>query len=108
MDVEEPNKFIEVLMKNNIFEFLVTTLSKLKDEENPDDVQVVSDIFSILENFLDFYPQSATILCEKTKIISLLLKKLKVKKISHNRLFASEIFTMLIQNSTENQILMGK
>jgi len=110
MEVEEPNKFIDILLKNKVLEHLISILYKLNDDENPEDVQIVSDILSVLENFLEFYPQSATILCEKTKILSYLIKRVKIKNntISQNQLFASEILVMLIQNSTENQILMGK
>jgi beta-catenin-like protein 1 len=108
--VENPKEFLELFISNDIFGILVNLLFSLS-EDVKDEYQIVSDILSVLENFIEIYPFSSQLLCENTKLLNWLLKRIyrEDDEVSFpNKLFASEILNSLIQASTENQILFTK
>ena len=57
---------------------------------------------AILENLSEIRPALCGTMCEKTTILKFLLKRLKVKKFDANKLYASEILSILLQADTEN------
>jgi beta-catenin-like protein 1 len=109
-DLSHPKEFLEHFISNNLFDLLVSNLLRTNDLENKEDEQIVSDILSVIENFLDVYPFSAKLFGEKTKLISWLLNRIRVHEeyLSRSKLFASEILMNLIQSSTDNQIILAK
>lgn len=109
-DISHPKEFLEYFISNNLFDLLVSNLLRTNDSEIKEDEQIVSDILSVIENFLDIYPFAAKLFGEKTKLISWLLNRIKINEESFSRtkLFASEILMNLIQSSAENQIILAK
>jgi len=68
----------------------------------------------ILENLIEVLPEIPQLVCDNTKIIQWLIKKLnpknrlKDKTFDDNKLYASEILILLLQNNRENQFTFGK
>jgi len=91
-----------------LIEGLVQNLSRL-DVEKEDDSEGINKILNVLENILEIKPDTAQYIVDNTKILVWLLKKLSPKTpFDDNKLYASEIFSILIQYNKENQFTLGK
>jgi beta-catenin-like protein 1 len=106
-ELEFPKEFLELFISNNIFELLTNIIQKL-NEKNKDELQLISDILSVFENFLDVYPFTSQLICEKTHLLEWLIKRISKKENLNIRLFASEIIDSLILSSSDNQIIFNK
>lgn len=107
-ELENPKQFLEILIGSNIFELLVNNLFRLENESsNADDKQIVGDILSVLENFLDVYSYSSKLLGEKTKLFDWLIKRIRIGGMDTNKLFASELLNTLAVDAN-NQLILAK
>ncbi len=94
--------FIDALAKEPPgLELLVQNLFRL-DETNNEDPQGVHDTFAVIENILEVRPAYADAICERTSILTFLLNRLKTKAFDDNKLYASEILSIILQSSAEN------
>lgn len=85
-------------------ELLVQNLSRL-DEERFEEKQAVFSTLSIFENMINIDPTVCESLVAKTKILSFLISRLKPKSlIDSNKEYASEILSILLQNSRQNRL----
>lgn len=98
---------VEALVKNNALELLVQNLSRLEESE-PDEAAAVFNTLSILENMIEVKPPVAELVCERTKLLRWLLNRIKVREFDSNKLYASEILAILLQNSSLNQRRVGQ
>ena len=96
------------MIHNHVLDLLVQIITKLYDSEDIDDKQIITDSLSVIENIIEIYPISTRYLCEKTKLLNCLIKKLKDPKKDFIKLFCSEILVSLIQGADENRILFGQ
>lgn len=92
---------------------MVQNLSRL-DENKQDNFNAVHKTLKIFENLIELFPEIPQNLCDNTKILQWLIKKLspknklKDKLFDDNKLYASEILILLLQNHKENQYTFGK
>ncbi|GBG66651.1 hypothetical protein CBR_g66787 [Chara braunii] len=106
-DNEEPALvLVNALVDNNALELLVQNLSRL-DERDPDEAAAVFNTLGIVENLVEVNPQVTESVCERTKLLRWLLNRVKVRDFDSNRLYASEILAILLQNSSVNQRRVG-
>jgi beta-catenin-like protein 1 len=96
---------IDEFLKLQGLELIIQNLSRL-DETNDEDAQGVYNIMTILENLINLRPTIAIFVCLKTQILKFLLIRLKVRKFDANKLYCSEILSILLQASEENQRLI--
>jgi beta-catenin-like protein 1 len=82
---------------------LVQNLGRL-EESNAEDADGVYGTLNVFENLVEFRPSLSITLCTKTGIIKFLLKRLKSKKFDSNKLYASELLSILLQ---DNAALLG-
>jgi len=95
-------------IKNKLIEGLVQNLSRL-DVEKEDDSEGINKILNVLENILEIKPDTAQYIVDNTKIFVWLIKKLSPKvPFDDNKLYASEIFAILVQFNKDNQFTFGK
>ena len=92
---------IDALLDGQCLELIVQNLSRL-DETSDEDSQGVHDSFSILENLLEIRPSLALMMGEKTHIFKFLLLRLQAKSFDQNKLYCSELLSMLLQNEASN------
>lgn len=59
---------------------------------------------AIIENLVEVRPDIAVTTCAKTHILKFLLVRLKVKKFDANKLYCSEILSILLQTDAINQV----
>jgi len=87
---------VDGLIESAALEQLVRFLGRL-DEAEDDQKQGVYNIMSIIENLSELQPLSLETVCEKTELIDWLLKRLKVKAFDANKLYASEVLSIICQ-----------
>jgi beta-catenin-like protein 1 len=105
---DEPAKvLVDALIENNALELLVQNLSRM-DETDGDEATAVFHTLSIVENMIEVSPQVAELVCERTKLLRWLLNRIKVREFDSNKLYASEILAILLQNSNVNQKKLGQ
>lgn len=96
---------ITATIKIQGFELLVQNLSRL-DETNDEDAQGVHNTMAIFENFLEIQPDISVHLCEKTYILHYLLNRIRTKNFDANKLYCSEILSILLQSDVRNQKIL--
>ena len=111
-EIDNPQAFMELYIANDVFPRLVRLLFTLNEQSvgHTDITQYQIDVLSILENYIDIYSPSATLLCQQTRILQWLLSVITasnehLSELERNdlRLFASETLYALLQASSENQ-----
>jgi beta-catenin-like protein 1 len=98
---------VDALLSNKLLELMAQVLNRL-DERQPDEKQGVYNTLEIIENLTEVDVAICKQIGEKTDIIKWILKRLQVKEFDDVKLYASEILSILVQNSKDNQILVGK
>ena len=84
------------------------------DENKQDQFNAVHKTLKIIESLIEIIPDLPQTLCDNTKIFQWLIKKLnpknklKDKVLDDNKLYASEILILLLQQHKENQYTFGK
>ena len=84
------------------------------DENKQDQFNAVHKTLKIIEALIEIIPDLPQTLCDNTKIFQWLIKKLnpknklKDKVLDDNKLYASEILILLLQQHKENQYTFGK
>ncbi|XP_065203764.1 beta-catenin-like protein 1 [Planococcus citri] len=103
---EGANCLIEALFKNEICALLVQNLERL-DESVKEESDGVHKSLAIFENLIEFVPEKVPEI-GKQGLMTWLLKRLKAKiPFDQNKLYASEILSILLQQSKENRELFG-
>lgn len=97
--------FVNAVIKIQGFELLVQNLSRL-DESNDEDAQGVHNTMAIFENILEIQAEISIHLCEKTYLLSFLLNRLRVKTFDANKLYCSEILSILLQSDIKNRKIL--
>ncbi|XP_047523466.1 beta-catenin-like protein 1 [Pieris napi] len=86
---------------------LLHNLSRL-DEQVPDERDAVHNTLGIIENITEFRPELCVEVA-KQGFIQWILKRLKMKiPFDANKLYATEILSILLQNTPENRKLLGE
>ncbi|KAI9139486.1 Catenin-beta-like protein [Paraphysoderma sedebokerense] len=107
-EVEEGIKlFMNSLLENQLLDLLVQNLSRL-DENQPEDKQGVFNTLNVIENLTSFLPSVTETIVKTTSFLAWLLARIKVKPFDSNKQYASEILAILLQNSKENRLKLGK
>merc|ERR1719225_1564114 len=109
--MNESEEGAEVLLKalvdNQICSLLVTNLERL-DETVKEESEGVHNTLAIIENLVELRPEMCKDVAE-AGFINWLIKKLKVKvPFDENKLYASEILSILLQTEPDNRKLFGQ
>ncbi|XP_058792146.1 beta-catenin-like protein 1 [Phymastichus coffea] len=103
---DEADVLIDALLNQQVFALLVQNLERL-DETISDESSGVFNTLSIFENLLEIKPEIC-VDAGKQGLITWLLKRVKVKgPFDSNKLYATEILSILLQNTSENKLLLG-
>merc|ERR1719510_281586 len=99
---EGTSALIQALVSNQISALLVQNLDRL-NEGIREESDGIHNTLSIVENLVEFRPE----VCKEVAdagLLTWLMKKLKVKvPFDNNKLYASEILSILLQNEPENR-----
>ncbi|CAK1599940.1 unnamed protein product [Parnassius mnemosyne] len=104
---EGAEELINALAEAEAPALLLHNLTRL-DEQVPDERDAVHNTLGIIENITEFRPE----LCHevaKQGFLQWILKRLKLKvPFDGNKLYATEILSILLQNTPENRKLLGE
>ncbi len=101
LDDAEP--FIEAFLAAQGLELIVQNLSRL-DERNEEDAQGVQQTLNVIENLVELDAEIAVKVCKQTHILKFLLNRCKNKNFDANKLYSSEILSILLQADERNQV----
>lgn len=97
---------IEALRKQQACALLVQNLDRL-DETSKEDSEGVHNTLAIIENLTEIKPEICREAAEQG-LMQWILKRLKLKMpFEGNKLYCSEILSILLQNTNENRLLLG-
>ncbi|KAL0095420.1 Catenin-beta-like protein [Phycomyces blakesleeanus] len=99
--------FVDALLENELLSLLVQNLERL-DEKEETDRQGVFKILGILENLMALEPSLAERIALDTEFLSWTLKRLQAKVFDSNRGYASEILSILLQESRVVRLKLGE
>jgi len=98
---------IQALIDNQVFARMIAAMERL-DESVKEESDGVHNAMSILENIVEFRPTVAKEVAE-AGFMNWLIKKLKEKvPFDGNKLYASEILSILLQNEPANRLMYGE
>jgi len=104
---EGAEALIQSLIDNQVFSLMIASIERL-DESVKEEADGVHNALSILENVTEFRPTVCADVAE-SGFMTWLIKKLKVKvPFDANKLYASEILSILLQNAPENRKMFGE
>ena len=104
---EGAEALIEALVRNQVAAQLVQCMDKL-NESVREESDGVHNALSIFENLVEFRPAVCAEAAE-AGLVAWLVKKVKVKvPFDNNKLYASEILSILLQNEPENRKRFGE
>lgn len=108
-DEEESLKLlVESLLKAHLLPALVLTLRRFTE---PDDSDAIHQSLGIFENIIEVNPAIAGRTVSESDLLSWILVRVmpaKGKKFDNNKLYASEILSILLQDSSENRLRLGQ
>ena len=102
--MEQANVLIEALLAEDFLPLLIDNLSRL-DEASDEQAEGVHNVLGIVEHLIELKPALADVIVAQTNLLKWLLKRVaaRAKTFHPNRLYASEILSMLLQTSVPNQ-----
>ncbi|KAL1140811.1 hypothetical protein AAG570_000739 [Ranatra chinensis] len=105
--VEGAEALVESLLNHQVCSLLLHNLQRL-DENVKEESDGVHNTLAIIENLIELRPQLVGEI-GKQGLMQWLLKRIKAKiSADQNRLYSSEILSILLQNNKENKILLGE
>ncbi|XP_065185882.1 beta-catenin-like protein 1 [Sycon ciliatum] len=97
---------IDALLQGNCLAHFVQNMERL-DEKQRDDGDGVHNTLGIVENLCEFGMDTVCSQAVQQGLMHWLVKRVKVRGFDANKLYASEILSILLQNSTENRRVLG-
>lgn len=102
-ELEQANVLISALVENSAFDVLVDCLGRL-NETVAEESEAVHKTLGIIENMLESDPSKlAPLVVAKTAFMPWLLRRVKERAFDANRLYATELLSILLQSQPENQ-----
>ncbi len=90
-----------------MFDLLVSNLARL-DEKEETDSQGIFHILGTFENLLSFMPPLSEQVVQETTLLKWLLDRIQVKAYDSNKQYASEILSILLQESRDNRLRLAE
>uniref|UniRef100_A0A1B0CNH3 Beta-catenin-like protein 1 n=1 Tax=Lutzomyia longipalpis TaxID=7200 RepID=A0A1B0CNH3_LUTLO len=104
--IEGAEVLIEALRKQQVCALLVQNLDRL-DETEKEEAKGVHDTLAVFENLMEIKSE-VCVEAANQGLMQWILKRLKAKlPFDANKLYCSEILSILIQESKENRLLLG-
>lgn len=104
---EGADTLIDALLEGQIVALLVQNLERL-DESVKEESEGVHNTLGIVENLTEFKPDISADACQQG-LLQWILKRLKAKMpFDANKLYCSEILSILLQNQDDNRKLLGE
>eukprot|EP00123_Amoebidium_parasiticum_P014969 comp22722_c0_seq1/m.35338 comp22722_c0_seq1/g.35338 ORF comp22722_c0_seq1/g.35338 comp22722_c0_seq1/m.35338 type:complete len:557 (-) comp22722_c0_seq1:67-1737(-) len=103
---DEAKALVDALLEADLLELLLQNLHRL-NESVREDADGVQNTLGVIENICVLKPELCKQLFHETKFLSWLKGRLRQKQFDANKLYASEILAIMLQDSDENRKLFG-
>ncbi|XP_014668512.1 PREDICTED: beta-catenin-like protein 1 [Priapulus caudatus] len=104
---EDVEILIDALMKEQLVGTLVQNMERL-DETVPEEAEGVHNTLATVENLVEYHPEFGTEAAQQG-LLQWILKRLKAKlPFDNNKLYASEILSILLQGNNDTRQLLGE
>ncbi|CAO1419682.1 unnamed protein product [Diamesa hyperborea] len=103
---EGAEKLIDCLKEQKITKLLIANMDRL-DESVKEEADGVHSTMAIFENLTEIRPEEMCMEIAEQGLLQWILKRLRIKMFDPNKLYCSEILSILLQNTNENRILLG-
>eukprot|EP00923_Selenidium_pygospionis_P031699 GHVN01056090.1.p1 GENE.GHVN01056090.1~~GHVN01056090.1.p1 ORF type:complete len:383 (+),score=74.49 GHVN01056090.1:1693-2841(+) len=107
-ETANPQRFVETLKEQGVPLLIVDVMVKVKEEESPEDADVVSKCLKIVENLIELDSSLTDTLARSTKCVIWLLRRIRATPVDFNRVYASEILNILLQTSESARVNIGR
>jgi len=109
-EVPEPEEFLKAIFESQLAQMTVDVLLRINEEESEEDAKAVTNCLTMLENLADINPkETCTQFAEVPKLLPWLIKRVRAQgKVDYNRMYASEILGIMLQNSAVSREAMLK
>ncbi|GFR75921.1 beta-catenin-like protein 1 [Elysia marginata] len=98
---------VDALLEGQVVAILVNNLDRL-DENIKEEFEGVHNSLAIIENLSEFNPDVCSDIAQQG-LMQWLLKRLRIKRpFDQNKLYCSEILSILLQDTEENRQLLGE
>lgn len=88
---------VDAFLEGRGLELLVQNLGRINETESEEDAEGVHNTMAILEHLMEILPHKvAVMVCERTHILKFLLLRLKTRPFDANKLYCSEILSILL------------
>lgn len=101
---DQADLLVDALLDGQLMTVLLQNLHRL-DEKVKEDADGVHNTLAIIENVAEFRPD-VCVIAGQQGLLAWLLKRLRKKIFDSNKLYASEILAILLQNHEENRQLI--
>ncbi|CEG68080.1 hypothetical protein RMATCC62417_07673 [Rhizopus microsporus] len=98
---------VEAMLENEMLQLLVQNLNRL-DEKEEADRQGVFKVLGIFESIVSLDPKYAENIALKTEALTWLLNRIQNKSFDANIAYASEILSILLQDSRDIRLKVGE
>lgn len=100
-EVAEAEAFINRLFDAQLCQMAVDVLLRINEESSDEDAQAVTPCSNMIENLVDMSPiETCTRFAEIPKLLPWLIKRFRAQgAIAYNRIYASEILGIILQNA---------
>jgi beta-catenin-like protein 1 len=103
------SSLVQALAVQQICALLVQNLERLNDMASSEESDGIHNTLAIVENLIEFRPEFCKEAAEAGLLLWLISKRLKVKvPFDGNKLYASEILSILVQNESHNRRLFSE
>ncbi|ORE12283.1 DUF1716-domain-containing protein [Rhizopus microsporus] len=98
---------VEAMLENELLQLLVQNLNRL-DEKEEADRQGVFKVLGVFESIVSLDPKYAENIALKTEALTWLLNRIQNKSFDANIAYASEILSILLQDSRDIRLKVGE
>ena len=102
-----PIRTAEMQLNNSVMDLLVANLGRLNEDEDTDRDGVFG-ILGVFDNLMSFMPPIAEQIVADTQLLPWVIKRLQKEEFDSNKQYASEILSMMLQDSREINLRVGE
>eukprot|EP00434_Breviolum_minutum_P007432 symbB.v1.2.006556.t1/scaffold391.1/size216359/11 len=108
-EVEDPEGFVKAIFDAQLCQMTVDVLMRIDETVSDEDFKAVTNGLSLIENLADLMPQeTCRQFLEIANFLPWLIKRLRAQGMDYNKVYASEILGIVLQNSEQAREEMVK
>merc|ERR1719401_2828257 len=109
-EVPDPEEFLQALFEAQLCQMTVDCLLRINEDASEEDARAVSNCLTMIENLSDISPkETCTQFAKIPRFLPWLIKRVRAAgAVDYNRVYASEILGIILQNAPSSLEAMAK